>query len=67
MKLKIAIFILLIFNLNACRENTCYDLNLIVHCNLKDCMRTCPEVLGCDGKTYCNTCIANCNGIRVVQ
>ena len=45
-------------------KTNCFDQNL------KDnhsgiCVMDCPGVVGCDGKTYCNECDANKNGITV--
>lgn len=45
-------------------EKDCYDPELEAnHSGI--CTQDCPQVCGCDGKTYCNTCIANSKGIVV--
>jgi hypothetical protein len=31
------------------------------------CPTDCPNVCGCDGFTYCNECIANSKGYRIVS
>jgi len=45
-------------------KDKCYDQSL-VHNNA--CTADCPQVCGCDDKTYCNECEANRVGIRVVK
>jgi len=46
-------------------NNSCFDQQL------KDSTVACPEdcvepVIGCDGKTYCNTCLAAMAGVKVI-
>jgi len=48
----------------SCKKD-CYDRELEEQYYVIDCTADCPGVTGCDGKTYCNECIANSHGIRV--
>lgn len=48
----------------SCKKD-CYDKELEEQFYTIDCTADCPGVTGCDGKTYCNECIANSQGIRV--
>ncbi|RYD97649.1 MAG: hypothetical protein EOP54_10220 [Sphingobacteriales bacterium] len=43
----------------------CFDKALYEAYKDKACTMDCPGVTGCDGKTYCNACIAATKGIRV--
>ena len=48
------------------KEVSCYDAEMEQnHSGI--CQQDCPGVCGCDGKTYCNECIANSKGISVVS
>ncbi len=48
--------------LSSCgKESSCYDPALKAVDRV--CTMDCPSVCGCDGKTYCNDCIAKQNGI----
>ena len=60
------LFVLLTFN--SCKKNgECFDQQLY-HLHKNDiCTQDCPGVKGCDGKTYCNSCIASSQGIRVEE
>lgn len=49
------------------KENSCYDQQLYEQHKNDFCTMDCPGVKGCDGKTYCNECEANKQGIRVVK
>ncbi len=51
--------------LHSCKKSSnCYDAEMAKnHSGI--CTMDCPGVTGCDGKTYCNECIANSVGIRV--
>ncbi|MBX7181411.1 MAG: kazal domain protein [Bacteroidia bacterium] len=60
-----AIGALLLFSLASCKKNDCFDQALYNQYQNAACTQDCPGVIGCDGKTYCNTCEANRNGIRV--
>jgi len=46
-------------------HHPCYDRKLDRQDKL--CLQDCPGVLGCDGKIYCNECIANGHGISIVE
>lgn len=56
---------ILALGISACEE-TCYDAQMAAN-HPGVCLQDCPEVCGCDGKTYCNECIANSQGIAVVK
>jgi len=47
------------------KESGCYDADLERQFRNSFCTTDCPGVTGCDGKTYCNECEANRQGIRV--
>ncbi len=47
------------------KESSCYDEKLYEEYKNRVCTMDCPGVVGCDGNTYCNECIANQHGIRV--
>lgn len=53
----------------ACTKNgsnsSCFDQKLYEEYKNKFCTEDCPGVIGCDGKEYCNACIAASQGIRV--
>jgi hypothetical protein len=58
-----SILILSFSFLGACSSD-CYDAQMeAAHSGI--CPQDCPGVCGCDGKTYCNECIANSQGIKV--
>lgn len=46
------------------QEPTCYSRALEREYKNRMCTADCPGYVGCDGKTYCNQCEANRNGIR---
>ncbi len=56
--------VLFFFN-SSCKHNDCYDESLYQKNKNTYCTQDCPGVIGCDGKTYCNECIAHSKGIRV--
>ena len=50
------------------KENTsCYNEQLYQLHKNDMCTMDCPGVTGCDGKTYCNECVANSKGISVIK
>jgi hypothetical protein len=52
--------------LSSCnRKSSCYDEQLYQKNKNNFCTTDCPGVIGCDGKTYCNECEANRQGIKV--
>jgi hypothetical protein len=51
----------------SCKKQSCYDPELEKAFQSIGCTTDCPGVKGCDGKTYCNECEANRQGIRVVE
>ena len=61
----VLLFTIIAFSCSDNESEACFDKQL--HEEHKDdiCMQDCPGVRGCDGKTYCNECIANSQGIRV--
>lgn len=64
MKLKIG-FVAVIFLVLFYSCNSCFDQRLKDQMQGFGCTQDCPGVIGCDGKTYCNECEANRQGIRV--
>jgi hypothetical protein len=65
---KACLVLLMAFVLVSCKKNKeadCYDPALKQHFEKIACLQDCPGVVGCDGKQYCNECIANSQGIRV--
>jgi hypothetical protein len=50
----------------SCKKTTsCYSESLYQANKNTFCTQDCPGVIGCDGKTYCNACIASQQGISV--
>jgi len=47
------------------KEHSCYDEELYQQHKNDICPMDCPGVVGCDGKNYCNECIARTKGIKV--
>lgn len=69
-KFNAAIFLLSLMAMMAAfssckKEHSCYDEKLFQENQNKGCTLDCPGVIGCDGKTYCNECEANRQGIRL--
>jgi len=61
----VVLFASIIIASSSCNKNTnCYDKALEAAYKDKFCTMDCPGITGCDGKTYCNTCIAAQKGIR---
>jgi hypothetical protein len=53
-----------LFVLTQCTKvRTCYDAKLEREMRGQMCTMDCPGVIGCDGKSYCNTCEMNKAGI----
>jgi hypothetical protein len=51
--------------LTGCNDD-CYNPNLEKEWQTKVCpVDSCPGVIGCDEKTYCNECEANKSGVAV--
>jgi hypothetical protein len=65
--LKLLSLICFLITIESCtkKEHSCQNLKMKKeHSGI--CPENCPGVKGCDGKTYCNECDANRNGITVV-
>jgi hypothetical protein len=59
-------FIFLVFMLTSCKKNgSCFSARLYKKHKNDFCFMDCPGVIGCDGKMYCNECLALTNGIKV--
>lgn len=52
---------------NSTSKSDCYDADLEAEMENQACLQWHRPVLGCDGEIYSNECIANMQGIRVVQ
>ncbi len=63
--LVIVIGMMIAVTANSCSKGDCYDRELYELHRNDFCTTDCPGVTGCDGKTYCNECEANRNGIHV--
>jgi hypothetical protein len=57
--------VLTVFVTSCRKESRCFDEALYLKHKNDFCTMDCPGVIGCDGKTYCNECIARTKGIRV--
>jgi hypothetical protein len=52
---------------SACTKEGCYS-ELVKDKHKNDvCPAACPGVKGCDGKDYCNACIAYKNGVSYIR
>lgn len=66
MKKAIFIFGLAVIGSTACNSTkNCFDAQLKEKYKDTMCTMDCPGVTGCDGKQYCNECIAAQQGIKV--
>jgi hypothetical protein len=64
----VCLFLLMALAAVSCKkkdETECYDFALEQHFKKVNCTQDCPGVVGCDGKNYCNECVANQHGIKV--
>ena len=57
--------VLTVLTMSCNKDKDCYDEALYQQHKDDICTMDCPGVVGCDGKTYCNECIALTKGIRV--
>lgn len=68
MKNKLSLIVFLLFlalTYSSCKRNhSCFDAQLYQKNKGSICTEDCPGFIGCDGKEYCNECIANTQGIR---
>ncbi len=60
------LFVSLLFFQSCKKDKNCYDENLYNQFKNTACIFDCIGVKGCDGKTYCNECVANSAGIRII-
>jgi hypothetical protein len=64
----LSLFTLILFStgFNSCKKeaDSCYDAQLEQQSKNVNCPQDCGGIIGCDGKTYCNECEANRQGIR---
>lgn len=51
----------------SCMVDSCYDEEVYQANKDNACPQDCPGVTGCDGKTYCNECVALGQGISVIE
>lgn len=65
LKTLFTVIALVLFSSSCVKGKSCYDEKLYQKHKDSFCTMDCPGVVGCDGKTYCNECVANTKGIRV--
>jgi len=65
---KLTLLFTLTLALGACRKSgDCPDPDLRAKHENDICTMDCPGVCGCDGRTYCNECMARRAGVKVVK
>jgi hypothetical protein len=63
---RLLVFSLFLAFSSACKkEASCFDPELKKRFESSHCTMDCPGVTGCDGRSYCNECMAARNGIRI--
>ncbi len=65
MKLALVFSFMLALAFSSCGKHPCYSEALRQQYKSVGCTQDCPGVTGCDGKFYCNECMALTQGIRV--
>ncbi|MBK7944114.1 MAG: hypothetical protein IPJ85_01860 [Flavobacteriales bacterium] len=64
---NLPLLLALVLTAAACGKcGDCPDPNLRAKHKNDFCTEDCPGVCGCDGRTYCNECMARREGVRVV-
>lgn len=66
MRIILITFCMLSFACTKQPSETCYSAALEAANKNVLCTQDCPGVCGCDGNTYCNSCIAASHGITEV-
>ena len=65
LKIIYTLSIITLISASCVKGKSCYSEKLYQENKDNFCTMDCPGVIGCDGKTYCNECVANTKGIRV--
>jgi hypothetical protein len=65
--IKLNLMIIALVASSSCKrdQSGCYDAKLQADRTKRICTADCPGVVACNGKTYCNECMANNEGYRV--
>ena len=67
-KFLISILVGLLIFFTSCKKtgqnSKCFDSTLKEASKGTNCTMDCPGIVGCDGKIYCNECVAAWEGIR---